>query len=67
MENNPSSNEIELQQAFEQILSENSFTNYVSDIAALISKGSLNPQNLSAILTENGITNIRTIREELLD
>lgn len=67
MENNPSSNEIELQQAFEQILSENSFTNYVSDIAELISKGNLNTENLNAILAENGITNIRSIREELLD
>lgn len=67
MENNQSFDEIEFQQAFEKILLENSFSAYITDIAELISNGRLNPQNLNSILDEKGITNIRTIREELLD
>lgn len=57
----------ELHETFGVILSIESFNNYISDISELIYNDKLNPENLSAILREHNIDNIKDIKEELLD
>ena len=60
-------NDLELHQAFEKILSIDTFNSYISDIAEIIYNNSLNTENLNSILNEYKIKNIRDINEELLD
>ena len=57
----------ELHEAFGVILSIESFSNYISDIAELIYKDELNRKNLEAILIGYKIRKIEDIKEELLD
>ncbi|MEO5790170.1 HNH endonuclease signature motif containing protein [Gelidibacter sp.] len=58
MEKSISQNDLELHQAFEIILSIKTFTTYISDIAEMIYKGSLNSENLNTIVNEYKIKNI---------
>ncbi|MGC1631136.1 MAG: HNH endonuclease [Gelidibacter sp.] len=67
MEKSISQNDLELHQAFEIILSIKTFSKYISAIAEMIYKGSLNSENLNTIVNEYKIENVRNINEELLD
>lgn len=67
MEKSLPKTDLELNRAFEIILSIKTFSNYISDIAEIIYNGSLNSENLNSILSEYKIKNIRKINEELLD
>jgi len=60
-------NDLDIRKAFEIILSIESYSDYISDIAELIYRNQLNKENLKIILTEYHIENIEDIKEELLD
>lgn len=55
------------QEAFRTVLSIDSFSNYIIDIAELIYKEQLDKTSLEKILKEYKIKNLRDIKEELLD
>ena len=67
MGNSLQKNDIELHEAFGIILSIETFSDYISDISELVYKNNLNSENLNVILKENGIKDIKDIKEELLD
>ena len=67
METSLPNNDLELHEAFEIILSIESFSDYISDIAELIYNNQLSRENLQTILTHYQIHRIEDINEELLD
>ncbi len=60
-------NDLELHEAFGIILSIESFSDYVIDIAELIYNNELNRENIQKILDEHKIRKIEDIHEELID
>lgn len=58
--------DLELQEAFRNIISGYTFSDYILDIAELICKGELDKENIEIVLNENGIKNIQEIKKELL-
>lgn len=67
MENRDRSNDLDLSAAFEIILSNNEFSDYISDIAQCISVDELNREVLNGILEEYKVQKIDDIKNELLD
>lgn len=60
-------NSTHLQTSFEQILSIESFSDYITDILELIYKGKLDQSSLSEVMNEYGINNTEEIKGELID
>jgi hypothetical protein len=67
MEMTLSKDDLELHEAFGVILSIESFSDYISDIAELIYNNELSRGNLDTILTDHKILRVEDIKEELLD
>jgi len=59
--------DIALNKAFERILSQDTLSGYISDIAELIYNNELSPNSLQRVLSEYNIKDIRSINSELLD
>jgi hypothetical protein len=59
--------DVELHQAFEKILSIESFTNCISDIVELIYNGKLTRETLNEILNGYNIKQVEDIKEDILD
>jgi hypothetical protein len=62
-----SNDDLELHLAFGKILSIESFSDYIIDIAELIYNSELNRENIQKILDEHKIKKIDDIKEDLLD
>lgn len=60
-------NDLELHQAFEIILSIESFSDYIIDISELIYNNELNRESIQKVLDEHKIKKIENIKEELID
>lgn len=60
-------NDLELHEAFGTIMSIESFSNYIIDIAELIYNNKLNRENIHTVLDEHKINKIEDIKEELID
>ncbi len=67
METTLPKNDLELHEAFGIILSIESFSDYITDIAELIYNNNLDRENFDKILQEHRISKIEEIKEELLD
>lgn len=67
METTLAKDDLELHEAFGVILSIESFSDYIADIAELIYNNNLNKGNLNKILQEHRIRRIEDIKEGLLD
>lgn len=67
MEMTLSKDDLELHEAFGVILSIESFSDYISDVAELIYNNELSRENLETILTDHKIRRVEDIKEELLD
>lgn len=67
MEMTLSKDDLELHEAFGIILSIESFSDYIADIAELIYNNELSRENLETILTDHKIRGVEDIKEELLD
>lgn len=59
--------DLQLHEAFGVILSIESFSDYISDIAELIYNSNIDRKSLQNVLSEHGIVSIDAIKEELLD
>jgi hypothetical protein len=57
----------ELKEAFEIIISIDSFSDYIVDLAELVYTGNLDKLNIEKVLKEHNIENIKDIKEEILD
>lgn len=60
-------NDLELHEAFGIIMSIETFSKYISDIAELVYNENIDVENLNAVLEEYDIAKIQDIKEELLD
>jgi len=60
-------NDLDIQQAFEIILSIECFSDYINDITELIYRNQFDREKLENILAEYQIESIEDIKEELLD
>jgi hypothetical protein len=60
-------NDLDLHKAFAIILSIESFSDYIIDIAELIYNSELNRENIQKVLEEHGIRKIEDVKEELMD
>jgi len=57
----------ELKEAFRIIISIDSFSDYIVDIAELVYNGNLDKENLDKVLRDHKIGSVNDIKEELLD
>lgn len=67
METTLPQDDLKLQEAFRIIISIDSFSDYIVDIAELVYNGNLDKENLEKILKEHKISRVQDIKEELLD